>query len=87
MTTFTAQIGGEKYDPNKDEAKPIVGSIFKEKFEVLKSEYIDATSLMKMVMNKEEPEPMGNATEILVVDHPQRPYVKYITWVKEIKKV
>lgn len=85
MITFTTQIGEEKYDPNKDEARPKVGSIIKEKFEVLKSEYIDATALLKMVMDNKTPELIKNSTQVLIYSHPERPYVKYVIWVKEIK--
>jgi hypothetical protein len=72
----------DKYDEAKDEHKPKVGAPSPDgKGVITKVQMIEATKLMEMVMKNGKPEEHDD-DEVLVVDHPSRPFVKYFVWVK-----
>ena len=70
-----------KYDKDNDPYMPKVGSEFSGKI-ILKAEPIEASALMRMVMSGKEPEPFENSSTVLIGNHPERPMLKYLIWVK-----
>jgi hypothetical protein len=77
-----ASFQASKYDPLKDEHLPQIGSII-EGFRIIKKvQPIELGELMKL-QNK-QPDLEGYS-EILITDNPERPGLKYLIWVDEIK--
>jgi hypothetical protein len=86
MSTFQAIIGGEKYDPNTDPEKPKIGDIIPNSdLKIAKVEYISASELMAQVIQKITPD-KGVHENVMVYEHPTRPFVKYLVWVDKISQ-
>lgn len=77
------ELAASKYDPQNDPHMPKVGDIQKG-CEFLKVEPIEASALMKMVTEGKEPELIEGSDEVLVLNNPERPFLKYLVWVKHI---
>lgn len=70
----------DKYDPTDDPELPKPGDTVPDGRTVAKAQYISAVDLTKMLMASEWPDIDGHA-DVLVKDHPTRPFVKYLVWV------
>ena len=75
--TFAAS----KYDPQNDPHMPKVGDIVSGN-QYLKVEPIEASALMKMITQGKEPELIEGSDEVLILKNPERPFLKYLVWVK-----
>ena len=77
------ELAASKYDPQNDSNMPKVGDIQKGcKF--LKVEPIEISALMKMVHEGKNPELIEGSDEVLILDNPERPFLKYLVWVKHM---
>jgi hypothetical protein len=84
MTTLKAEIQN-KFDPDKDEHRPKVGDTIRDgKLEIMDVEYISATDLLKEFAREDFAPDFKGHDDLLVFDHPDRPFVKYKVWVKKI---
>jgi hypothetical protein len=77
------QLTASKYDPQNDPHMPKVGDIQKG-CEFLKVEPIETSTLMKMIIKGNEPELIEGSDEVLVLNNPERPYLRYLVWVKHL---
>jgi hypothetical protein len=68
-----------KYDPNTDPHYPKVGDVIDSERVVSKVKHIEASDLYKLLTAKEQPE---DVEHIMIVDNPERPYLKYLVWWK-----
>jgi hypothetical protein len=72
-----------RFDPEADESRPVLGSETTcdgKRCVVRKVEHFMATRLMEMMMAGEEPDHHGH-DDVVIVDHPTRPFVKWACWV------
>ena len=83
MSTFLAS----KFNANTDPSRPILHAIVKhknKKYSIEKVEAVEGSKLLKMVENAITAAPYD---ELLIQDHPTRPFVKWLCWVNRVKKV
>jgi hypothetical protein len=71
----------DKYDPQNDPHYPKVGDKIDNGRVVVKVKHIEASDLYKLLTGKEQPE---DVEHIMIVDNPDRPYLKYLVWWKNI---
>ncbi len=71
----------DKYDPQNDTHYPKVGDKIDNERVVAKVKHIEASELYKLLTAKEQPE---DVEHIIIVDNPERPYLKYLVWWKNI---
>lgn len=72
----------DKYDPQNDPHYPKVGDKIDDERVVAKVKHIEASELYKLLTAKEQPE---DVEHIMIVDNPDRPYLKYLVWWKHIE--
>lgn len=75
------RIAASKYDPTIDPHMPKVGDVVNGN-QYLKVEPIETSALMKMVEEGKIPEPIVGSDDVLVLNNPDRPFLKYLVWVK-----
>lgn len=72
-----------KYDPTNDPHMPKVGDVVN-RCKYIKVEPIETSSLLKMVNENKIPESIKGSDDVLVLNNPERPFLKYLVWVKFI---
>ena len=69
-----------KYDPLNDPHYPKVGDKIDDDRKVRKVDHIEVSDLVKLLKGKLP----DDAEHLIIVDNPDRPYLKYLVWWENI---
>jgi hypothetical protein len=87
MATLVANLNN-RFNPITDPSRPKIEEIEyqRKKYMVKEVDWIEKGKIIKMVMDKTEPDKKGH-DEVLFIDHISRPFVMWVVYVDEIKSL